>query len=360
MTIFKKLPGVLSFQRCLFPTDALFYNLYDENATSPLFVIRHGIRGTQNVNKGASASKEGSTAGSTKRENVSNPQMTDSAKLDARARALLVRFDLRFIDLKEALFACAASKGDAEDTIRNFRESVTAFVKKAKESEGLFELACRYARNIANGRFLWRNRTVAQSIRVTVTDSEKEDRTTFTVSFDALDIPLNEFGNYSEDERKLAATIVEGLQGNRQAILKVSAEVDMGMKGPVEVFPSQNYLEDKSKGFARSLYCLGNASTDWDRNGSREMGQAALRDQKIGNALRTIDTWYPAYAERQRPIPVEPNGASLDAQEFFRNDRKSSGFRLMERIDELDPATEDGMFLLACLIRGGVYSGSDN
>ena len=56
----------------------------------------------------------------------------------------------------------------------------------------------------------------------------------------------------------------------------------------------------------------------WNLNSTRTMGHAALRDQKIGNALRTIDTWYPRYTEHGRPLPVEPNGASLEAQEFFR------------------------------------------
>ena len=62
-----------------------------------------------------------------------------------------------------------------------------------------------------------------------------------------------------------------------------------------------------------------------------------MRDQKIGNALRTIDTWYPAYEERRVPLPVEPNGASLDAQEFFRNKGDAPGFKLMLRVSELDP-----------------------
>ena len=89
------------------------------------------------------------------------------------------------------------------------------------------------------------------------------------------------------------------------------------------------------------------------------MGQAALRDQKIGNALRTIDTWYPAYEERRVPLPVEPNGASLDAQEFFRNKGDASGVKLLLRLSELDPMTPDGLFLLACIIRGGGFSGSE-
>ena len=39
-----KLPGVLSFQRCLLVTDGLFYNELDNGNLSPLWVIRHGIR----------------------------------------------------------------------------------------------------------------------------------------------------------------------------------------------------------------------------------------------------------------------------------------------------------------------------
>jgi CRISPR-associated protein Csy3 len=90
------------------------------------------------------------------------------------------------------------------------------------------------------------------------------------------------------------------------------------------------------------------------------MGQAALRDQKVGNALRTIDIWYPSFGERGVPIPVEPNGANLDAQEFFR-DKKTSGFDLMRRVGEIAPIdSPEGNFLLACIIRGGVYSGSDD
>ena len=57
-----KLPGVLSFQRCLLVTDGLFYNELDNGNLSPLWVIRHGIRGTQNINK---ASKEGQAPNST-------------------------------------------------------------------------------------------------------------------------------------------------------------------------------------------------------------------------------------------------------------------------------------------------------
>ena len=76
-------PNVLSFQRAALFTDALMYADMDGEQV-PVEVIRHGIRGTQNVNEN-----------STVERNVANIQTTDSAILPAGAKALLVKFDFR-------------------------------------------------------------------------------------------------------------------------------------------------------------------------------------------------------------------------------------------------------------------------
>lgn len=125
-----KLPGVLSFQRCLLVTDGLFYNELDNGNLSPLWVMRHGIRGTQNINK---ASKEGQAASaSAKRDEVSNIQTTDSAKLDANASALQVRFNLRGMDIQKALFACAPGQKDSMDDLNAFKADLAAFVDRPR------------------------------------------------------------------------------------------------------------------------------------------------------------------------------------------------------------------------------------
>lgn len=350
-TVLKKLPGVLSFQRGTLVSDALFYSLMPDGQVKPLHITRHGIRGTQNINK--LETNAGSTATSAKRENPANIQTTDSAKLDPRAVALQVRFDIRFLPIDQLLFACAPSQEDKPEDIVTMRSNYASFIERAKGGEGLREVARRYARNIANGRFLWRNRTVARSITVSVQGSGLD------ASFDALSIDLNRFEAYSEDEQRMAEVIRGGMCGDREAKLSVRAEVDFGVRGAVEVFPSQNYLEDKGKGFARPLYGVGEWPAAEDRHTVRTLGQAALREQKVANALRTFDTWYPAFAERQLPIPIEPNGANLDAQQFFRNNKESSGFAMLLRLGDLDPDSPDGMFVTSCLIRGGVFSGSD-
>ena len=351
---FKKLPGVLSFQRGLLVSDGLFYNVEDKAGETPLMVVRHGIRGTQNVI--SKKARSGDAAATADRGDPSNIQTTDTAKLSAQARVLRVRFSVRFLDLAQALFACAAL--DSEDMLASYRDSVTDFIQRAKDSSAVDEVARRIARNILNGRWLWRNRSIARDITVVVSTDDRGEQEVARAA--ALDVPLNHFDAYIKDEQALAALIAQGLRGEATATLYVVADLEFGVRGPLEVFPSQNYVENKPRGFARPLYALGTPERVRDSSGiefsaTRVMGQAAFRDQKISNALRTIDTWYADYESYGRPIAVEPNGASLDAQRFFRNARESA-FAHARRFAFLQPESPDGLFMIASLVRGGVFS----
>ncbi|BCU08482.1 type I-F CRISPR-associated protein Csy3 [Allochromatium tepidum] len=371
--VFKNLPGVLSFQRGIPISDGLFFNELDDGSESPVMVVRHGIRGTQNVAKGtkkqAKKGRSSSDSNSSESESlesdtvdrgVSNIQTTDTAKMDPQASALKVRFSMSPLDLDVLLFAVAAQKDEKDLTfVKRYRESVKRFIVAAKASSGLDDVANRIARNVLTGRWLWRNRTVAQSIEIKVSHENGE----LISMCNALSLSLKYFDDITETERKLGALIAENFRGNARDTFAVEARVDLGIKGAVEVFPSQNYVEKKPDGFARSLYCVGHprrfrSDSMMELEATREMGQAALRDQKISNALRTIDTWYPAYNEHQRPIPVEPFGANLDAQAFFR-DKKTSAFEYARRFNELDPNSPEGKFMIANLIRGGVLSSGE-
>lgn len=339
---FKKLPGVLSLTRGLMITDAVFENRLGEHQRSPVEVVRHGIRGTQNIAE--------------KFDEVSNIQQTETAKLDPEATGMAVSFGVSFLDLKDVLFACASSKGGKDD-VASYRLALQGFIERAKASEGLQEVGRRFARNIANGRWLWRNRQLAESIEVIVT----RDGETLS-SFQALNIPITHFNDYSDDEKVLGNIIANSITGESTSRLTVEARLDFGISGALEVFPSQNYVERKPKGFARPLYYVRSGESRKRSSKSNEldirvMGQAALRDQKVSNALRTFDTWYPTFTEHGQPIAVEPNGANLGAQRFFR-EGAASAFKIALRLDELDPNSDDGMFMVSALMRGGVYSGS--
>lgn len=345
---FANAPSLFAFQRSMIVSAGAFFNEMPENgALTPLYVVRHGIRGTQNFSDGGDSAKNLSE------RDVPNPQQTETAVLDHRAEALVVKFGLRMVDLASALHSCSSIKD------RSFaglvRESVVNFVARAKTSDGLIEVSNRIARNIANGSFLWRNRVLAKSITIAAKFKEADgDR---ALTFDALSVPLSAYGEYSEDERALGKIIADGLRGNRDASIEVAARVDFGVRGAVEVYPSQAYIEEKPKGFARPLYKLTFEPTR--PNGTDHqtvMGQAALRDQKISNRLRTFDTWYDAFDVIGKPLPVEPNGASLDLMNFFRSGQ-TSAFSMFARLNQIDPNSPDGMYCIGSMIRGGVYSG---
>jgi CRISPR-associated protein Csy3 len=340
--VFTKLPSVMSLKRTIAMTDGIMSSLFSDGSTKLVDVTRHGIRGTQNMVKDALSDEYAE---------VSNIQTTDTAKIDPNAAGLRVEFGIRFLPLVSSIDSCAPGKNETPEMIKQYRDSLKGFAARAAHSDGLKEVSLRYARNIANGRWLWRNRTMAETVAIKVSVGDKE------FNFDALSIPLNTFSNYSQDERNLADVIANGLSGTSSSSLKVSADLDFGINGAVEVFPSQNYINGKPKGFARSLYKYG-APDKVDATNNNRVGYAAIRDQKIGNALRTFDTWYSDFEEVGMPIPIEPNGASLDAQRFFRKNN-SSAFKLFLRLNQIDPNTEQGMFCIANMIRGAVYSESD-
>lgn len=63
-----------------------------------------------------------------------------------------------------------------------------------------------------------------------------------------------------------------------------------------EIYPSEELILDKGKGKkSKVLYHVD--------------GTAAMHSQKLSNAIRTVDTWYPQEEGRRIPIAIEPYGA---------------------------------------------------
>lgn len=336
-----KIPSILSFQRGIILSDAVMYNVIDGNAASQVSVVRHGLLGTQNV-----AGKGGDN------KPIKNPQRTESAKTDVRASGMEVRFSMSTARLDDLLFACNDN---------NFRASIESFIDRFRASEELREVCRRYSRNLLNARWLWRNRMLGKSIAVTVTDLGGRE----TITVDALSIPLGFDRDYSEQEQKLAEWLTFSLTTDPRRF-DVSARIDFGMTGSIEVFPSQNFIAEKPDGFARSLYkvnrmsrqellrIMRNDNPDTFAADILDMGIAAIRDQKIGNAIRTIDTWYDG-ADDKTPIPVEPLGANLERNMKMRKSRNDL-FTYLCSLDNLQSSivgfNHEAAFVLACMIRG--------
>ena len=161
----------------------------------------------------------------------------------------------------------------------------------------------------------------------------------------AEDMDRTFFNAETADINVVAAVIEAALTGQGYALLEVTAFARMG--NGQEVFPSQELILDKGKNAkSKTLYQVQNI--------------AAMHSQKIGNAVRTIDTWHP-HADAVGPIPVEPYGSVTVAGTAYRQPKdKVDFYSLLDNWIKKDiaPTTENQHFVMATFIRGGVFGES--
>ena len=332
-----KTASVLAFERKLDPSDALLSGgSWDARAAShewvPITLREKSVRGTI-----SNRLKGGATDPAKLDAAIQNPnlQTVDVATLPADADTLKVQFTLRVLAGTGQPSAC----NDAA-----YRQKLLTTVGGYMQQHGFTELARRYAANLANGRFLWRNRIGAEQVEVTVARIT-EGKVGASWTFDALSHSLADLKAHAADEQALGALatlITSGLAGEAHVLLQVTAFVRIG-EGQ-EVFPSQELILDRGRGDkSKTLYDIG--------------GVAAIHSQKIGNALRTIDTWYPEAAENG-PIAVEPYGSVTTQGKAYRQPKeKTDFFNLLDGwiIKDKTPDADQQHFVIATLIRGGVF-----
>ena len=86
-----------------------------------------------------------------------------------------------------------------------------------------------------------------------------------------------------------------------------------------------------------------------------------MHSQKIGNAIRTIDTWYPG-AEELGPIAVEPYGSVTSRGTAYRQPKEKLDFyNLLDgwMLKDNLPAVDQQHYVMATLVRGGVFGEAD-
>jgi CRISPR-associated protein Csy3 len=338
--------SVLSFERKLDPSDGLFSaGRWDDIANGknwPVVEIHEkSVRGTiSNRLK----SKDQDPAKLDASIQSPNLQKVDVATLPNDADTLRLRFTLRILGGAGAPSAC-----NNVDYQTKLQGTVQSYVNE----QGFGELARRYAANLANGRFLWRNRVGAEQITVEV-HHLKNGEAKSTWHFNALDFSLRDFSvpqSAANDAGQLATVVEHGLAGKGHTLLEVVAYARVG--DGQEIYPSQELILDKGdrKGQkSKTLYDVGSV--------------AAMHSQKIGNAIRTIDTWYPKQDDEDLgPIAVEPFGSVTNQGRAYRQPKaKADFYSLLDAWVLKDTAPkkpEDKHFVMAVLIRGGVFGDSD-
>ncbi len=332
-----KTASVLAFERKLDPSDALFTSgnwdaRADATRWAPVGLREKSVRGTISNRLKTSGQDPAKLDAAIQNPNL---QTVDVAALPADADTLKVQFTLRVLGGTGKPSAC----NDAA-----YRQKLLETVGSYVQQHGFNELARRYAANLANGRFLWRNRIGAEQVEVTVAHL-RDGKAAQQWTFDALAYSLHDLGtstNQAAALEPLGALIASGLAGDSHVLLQVTAFVRIG--SGQEVFPSQELILDKSAGKkSKTLYDVDNV--------------AAIHSQKIGNALRTVDTWYPE-ADENGPIAVEPYGSVTTQGKAYRQPKdKQDFYNLLDGwvLKDKVPPVEQQHFVIATLVRGGVF-----
>lgn len=332
------IPSVLSFQRNLNLSAGLFFagkmeERHDFWNWPRVAIEQKGIRGTiSNRPKKDQLKDPAKLDADVTKPNI---QAVDVAHLPFEADTLGVAFSLRITGGVGRPDAC----NNAE-----FQARLSETVKDYLDRTGAKELARRYVANIANARFLWRNRLLADAVEVRVIcgggDTERREWV-----FDALSYPVQDIASERDrDFEDLAALVARALEGDTtNELLHIHAFARLG--SGQEVFPSQEMVMDAAAtGKSKTLYEVE--------------GGAGMHSQKIGNALRTIDDWHPE-SEHTGPIPVEPYGSVSSKGRAYRapGRDKLDFYTLFDRwIGEGQaPSVEQQHFVIANLIRGGVF-----
>lgn len=325
-------PSVLAFERKLDISDATFYQTagIDGQAISPVTVQEKSVRGTiSNRLKNAITSDPAKLDAEIQKANL---QTVDASFLDESCDTLIARFSVKVLPFHGIANVCNQ---------QDYQKALLELVQTYKDEHGFLELARRYAHNIANARFLWRNRMGAESVVVTVTFGEES-----LVFKNARTLALNHFNHSDDDLARLANWIQGGLAGDKFTLLSVEARAVVGYGQ--EVYPSQELILDTGSKKSKVLYRVGDVSKN----------HAGLHSQKISNAIRTIDDWY---KDAQFPIAVEPYGAVTTLGTAFRQPKDKQDFYSVFDAwvkDGKIPTTENQHYVMGVLIRGGVFGES--
>ena len=339
-TVEKKvtIPTVLSFDRKLSPSAGYFYGTKWSNRINkdPIMITEIATRGVDSTRPKGALNSSAFDANYKK----PNLQTADACFLSDDQDTVILTFTLKVV-------SGLATPSNCNDS--DFAISYSQMVEKYSEEFGFKELARRYAQNIASGRALFRNRTLAEKIEVKVQISDREQFT-----FDGSKYPLHDFSQHFEELKPLADAIELALKGDvNNLLLTVDTYAYIGLQQPV--YPSQEMMQKKKNDNVKTdvypktkvLYSVN--------------GVAGLHYQKIGNAIRTIDTWYPEYESKKIALPIEVFGTVTHTSSVHRHPSTKCDFYTL--FDKLATGEDlknesDKHYVIACLIRGGVFGGT--
>ncbi len=327
------IPSVLAFNRKLEPSDAIIYSgswkdIDNKNKDKwpPIELFERRNRAVKSNFKQEILDDEEKL-----KEEITEPNLSwgDDAALPPNTDTLKVSFSLRVFGGIDIPAAC--NKKEFQD---KFSEIINAY----SDEIGFEELAKRYAYNLVNGRFLWRNRVGAQKICIHVNHKSFDK----PLKFNAYDYPLKETTTSDDKISPLIELIEKGLKGDENIFLEIDAYVKLGNQQ--RVWPSQEMVMNIPNGEkSRHLFSL-------NVDGKRV---AAIHCEKIGNAIRTIDDWQ---KKSEMPIAIEAYGQVTQRGVACRSSKNDFKTLIEKWLNNKEISEKDKHFVVAMLIRGGVFS----
>lgn len=224
--------SVLAFEKKLVPSDGYMYGTtWDERyeKCAPVTLKEKSVRGTVSNRLNIKKEELQDPLKLNKKLESPNPHTVDHASLTLQEDTLKVEFTLKV--LSGVQYPSACNEPEQRETIRQFGE-------KYIQETGFKEIARRYAVNIANGRFLWRNRVGAEKLEVVAHLNDKD------LTFNSYDYSLKKFDYDDPQINELAEAIASALCGKEDSLLiHVTAFAFMG--AGQDVYPSEEMILDK-------------------------------------------------------------------------------------------------------------------
>ena len=299
-------PSMLNFTASIEPSKFLMYAAegMDADTLLPLTIERMTVRGTiGNDMKNPDEQKAAKP----------NIQRVDVCHLPAGTDTLVVSGTVKL--LANSLQPNGINETKIKPKEVSFIQAHQDFIEGFRTIGGFRALAERYLMNLLNGRCLWRNGAEALDFRCSVACEGLERLSVERADIDPAD-RLALSGIRSDALRDLAGKYADAMaksfseKGAPPLLMDVELRAVMGPSQPV--YPSQEFIEAVRTG-ADDGKVLAKTPV---RHDGDIIQQAFLHPQKVGNAIRTIDTWYAEDASF--PIAVEPWGVHQSEQKAYR------------------------------------------
>lgn len=347
--ILNHLPEVLSVRGAISPSPAVFNYREDSGETKPIKL---------NISRGVGTF--GSYAhqyidGNKKAESIenANPFHCDVAYMPSDSDTLVAKVTVVFDKCVNSYEAFSDHTFAA-----NMNEIMESFIASPAGSK----LASLYVDNILKCQWLFRNRkTPSKTVDIKAVTCINENVLEKAFSFSSVGND-QQFSGPEYDE--LVELVRKSLAGETDSKLILSVTASLLVGFGAQIFPSQAWegeSDEKSKDTSKDkktkfLYTIPHMGT-----------VTGMSPQKVGNGLRTIDTWH---GVGEKAIPVNPYGQDRESNSAVRMRSSGNDFygllnKLHDNLEETvstikNAKTADDVpgniyFVVANMVRGGVF-----